>query len=378
MATTIREARSGATGPPSPAGRRTRAGTAAAYGAAVLAFAYAALSLYWAAGGTALLATVGGTIEELARRGGLPAVALGSAATVLKVAGGLLALALARRWDRTITRRWLLAAAGIASVTLICYGAMQVTAGALVLSGALQPAGVVDHAALRWHVALWDMWFLVWGLLLAGATTASWRHRGRRMRSGQRCARRRRGPALILSPVPARLSPRLAAIVNALPLQPHSRVLEIGCGPGAAARAVAARLTTGHILAIDRSAAATTQAAAAAPEEIASGRMSIRQAAAEDFVLQAGEEPYDIVFAVRVGALDGRHPQAGQRVLQRIAAATTAGARLSSTAATRFRNYRSRADLPSPPWPAPAANDKMIHTIRQLNHGKCLPHGRQR
>jgi hypothetical protein len=91
---------------------------------------------------------------------------------------------------------------------------------------------------------------------------------------------------------------------------------------------VAARLTTGHILAIDRSAAAIAQAAAAAPEEIASGRMSIRQAAAEDFVLQAGEEPYHIVFAVRVGALDGRHPQAGQRVLQRIAAATTAGARL--------------------------------------------------
>ena len=134
--------------------------------------------------------------------------------------------------------------------------------------------------------------------------------------------------ALILSPVPARLPPRLAAIVNALPLQPNSRVLEIGCGPGAAARAVAARLTTGHILAIDRSAAAIAQAEAAAADEIASGRMGVRQVAAEDFVLQPCEEPYDVVFAVRVGALDGRHPQAGQRVLQRIAMATTAGARL--------------------------------------------------
>jgi SAM-dependent methyltransferase len=134
--------------------------------------------------------------------------------------------------------------------------------------------------------------------------------------------------ALILSPVPERLSPRLAAIVNALPLQPHSRVLEIGCGPGAAARAVAARLTTGHILAVDRSAAAIAQAEAAAADEITSGRMSVRQVAAEDFVLQACEEPYDIVFAVRVGALDGRHPQAGQRVLRRIAMATTADARL--------------------------------------------------
>src|SRR5687768_11781630 len=65
----------------------------------------------------------------------------------------------------------------------------------------------------------------------------------------------------------ARLSPRLAAIVDALPVEPHSRVLEIGCGPGAAARAVAAKLTTGHVLAIDRSAAAVRQAVAAARGE---------------------------------------------------------------------------------------------------------------
>ncbi|WP_067169771.1 methyltransferase domain-containing protein [Microtetraspora niveoalba] len=128
--------------------------------------------------------------------------------------------------------------------------------------------------------------------------------------------------------MPTRLSPRLAAVVNALPLQPHSRVLEIGCGPGAAARAVAARLTTGHILAIDRSATAIAQAEAAATDEITSGRMSVRQVAGEDFVLQADEEPYDIVFAVRVGALDGRHPEVGRRVLQRIALTTTAEARL--------------------------------------------------
>jgi trans-aconitate methyltransferase len=128
--------------------------------------------------------------------------------------------------------------------------------------------------------------------------------------------------------MPAPLSPRLAAIVEALPLRPHFRVLEIGCGPGAAARAVAARLTTGHILAIDRSAAAVAQAGSAAAEEIASGRMSVRRVAAEDFVLRTHEQPYDLVFAVRVGALDGRHPELGRLVQGRIARATRAGARL--------------------------------------------------
>ena len=125
-----------------------------------------------------------------------------------------------------------------------------------------------------------------------------------------------------------KLSVRLASIVDALPVRPDSRVLEIGCGPGAAARAVAARLTTGHILAVDRSATAVAQVRAAAAAEIAAGRLAVRRSTAEDFRLEEGEEPYDLVFAVRVGALDGRHPAAGQAALRRIAAATTPAARL--------------------------------------------------
>ena len=52
------------------------------------------------------------------------------------------------------------------------------------------------------------------------------------------------------------LSPRLAAIVDALPIAPDLRIREIGCGTGAAARAIATRLDTGHIIPIDRSAKA--------------------------------------------------------------------------------------------------------------------------
>src|SRR6266536_3302606 len=128
--------------------------------------------------------------------------------------------------------------------------------------------------------------------------------------------------------MPHALSPRLAEIVDALPVTPHAHVLEIGCGPGAAARAVAARLVTGHVLAIDRSATAVVQAQANSAKEIASGRMSVRQAAAEDFALEPGEAPFDIVFAIRVGALDGRHAAAGQKALKRIAAALAPGGRM--------------------------------------------------
>lgn len=128
--------------------------------------------------------------------------------------------------------------------------------------------------------------------------------------------------------MPTGLSSRLAAIVDALPIEPYTRVLEIGCGPGAAARAVATRLVTGHILAIDRSAKAVAQARANAVQEISAGRMSVRHVAAESFALQPDEDPFDIVFAIRVGALNGRHPESGRRVRERVAAALAPGGRL--------------------------------------------------
>lgn len=124
------------------------------------------------------------------------------------------------------------------------------------------------------------------------------------------------------------LSARLLAIVNALPLREGMRVLEIGCGPGAMAREIVCRIGDGRVLAIDRSAKAIAQARASSQAEIASGRLSLRQIAAEAFELQAGEAPYDIAVAVRVGALDGRHPEAELRARRAIAAALTRKGRL--------------------------------------------------
>ena len=124
------------------------------------------------------------------------------------------------------------------------------------------------------------------------------------------------------------LSPRLAAVVEALPLSPGLRVLEIGCGPGAAARAVAGRVGNGHVLGIDRSSKAIAQAIAGSRVEMASGRLRFRQVAVEDFELEEGERPYDIAFAVRVGALDGRHPEVGRLARQRIRKALVKGGRL--------------------------------------------------
>ncbi|XVV00570.1 SAM-dependent methyltransferase [Actinosynnema sp. CA-248983] len=127
----------------------------------------------------------------------------------------------------------------------------------------------------------------------------------------------------------ATLSGRLAAIVDALPLRPGMRVLEIGGAPGAAAKAVCARIAPGgHIVVVDRSAKGVALVERNAGAEIAAGLLSVRRVAAEDFTLEPGEPPFDLAFAVRVGALDGRHPEAGREARARIRAALVPGGRL--------------------------------------------------
>ena len=170
-------------GQSAPAASRGPAmGTVTAYAAAIVAFGYALMSLYWALGGHALVSTIGGYVEQFARRGGALPVLLALAVALAKVAGGLLALALVRPWGRVVPRRWLLTGSAGASALLVVYGGLVVLLGALVLSGVIHPAGGVDRTALRWHVGVWDPWFLVWGILLALATVGYWRRTATRAR----------------------------------------------------------------------------------------------------------------------------------------------------------------------------------------------------
>lgn len=126
----------------------------------------------------------------------------------------------------------------------------------------------------------------------------------------------------------SKLSKRLNDIVLALPLKDGVRVLEIGCGPGAMAREISKRIDKGHILAIDRSAKAIQKAISGSQQEIATGKLSFRQVAIEKFELLPNEELFDIAVAVRVGALDGRHPKLEKQSLLNIAKSLTKQGRL--------------------------------------------------
>lgn len=70
---------------------------------------------------------------------------------------------------------------------------------------------------------------------------------------------------------------RIRWAVDFMDVQPSDHVMEIGCGPGAGAELICARLETGKLLAIDRSESGVDRTKRRCAEHVASGRLSVRQ-----------------------------------------------------------------------------------------------------
>src|SRR5215475_9033884 len=86
-----------------------------------------------------------------------------------------------------------------------------------------------------------------------------------------------------------------------LRIRPHHHLLEIGCGNGTAVSAVAEHLTTGTILAIDRSGATVARATQRNADHIARGVARIVQVDLADLTVPAGH--FHTIFAVNVNLL---------------------------------------------------------------------------
>lgn len=141
--------------------------TALAFAAFLVGVLYAAVSAYWGVGGTALLDTIGGTLEREGRAGNAGVLAVLWVVVVLKLAAARLGPAAVGG------PRWVRRTACAAAVILVLYGGTLTVAGLLVQLDLVHATANADHQALRWHAYLWDQWFLVWGLLLTAALTRS-------------------------------------------------------------------------------------------------------------------------------------------------------------------------------------------------------------
>ena len=122
-----------------------------------------------------------------------------------------------------------------------------------------------------------------------------------------------------------KVSKRITDIIDALPLEKGMRILEIGCGPGVAAREIANRIDNCFVLAIDRSVKAIELARKNSKAEIESGKLKFMKAKIEEFDLPDDEQPFDIALAVRVGAFDGRHPEIEKEALKKVSKALKKG-----------------------------------------------------
>jgi len=154
-----------------------------AYAAFVLGMLFALVSLYWTVGGTALLDTVGGSLEAAGRKRSAAVVVILALTTAVKAGGAVFSLALVRPWGNRLPRRLLLWLGWIGTAVLIGYGGTLVAVQALVVAGVIDAPGA-DLVALRWHLYLWDAWSLVWGVLLGLAVLRFSRQRPSRHQAG--------------------------------------------------------------------------------------------------------------------------------------------------------------------------------------------------
>jgi hypothetical protein len=148
----------------------------AGYAACAWGLIFAATSFYWGSGGRRGLDTLGGSIEKRAQAGDTLIYLAAWATGVLKVVGAALALALVRPWGARLPRRAVAVLGWIAAVVTSVYGAVLVTAGALVATGVVTPSTPVAWKPLLWHLWVWDLSFLIWGVLFFVALWGFLRH----------------------------------------------------------------------------------------------------------------------------------------------------------------------------------------------------------
>ena len=160
--------------------RLDRGAVVAAVISASLGAASAAVSAYWALGGTALIDTVGGEIERWGRERSASVVATLWVITLAKLVGAVAPLVLvgvgAGRLPAWTRARPMRALGWIVAIGLTVYGGVLTVAGLLVEAGVIDAADDADLHAIAWHAFFWDPWFLLWGVAFA---VAMWRSRPR-------------------------------------------------------------------------------------------------------------------------------------------------------------------------------------------------------
>jgi len=158
-----------ATGLEQAAPTRGRWAVRAGWAAFAWGVAFGLISLYWGCGGTLGLNTIGGSIERLAREHNTGIFVAVWVTGLAKLVGATLALALVRPWGQRLPRRPVVILSWVATAVITLYGVVTVAGDALAAAHVIHPKNPIAWTPLLWHLWVWDMSFLIWGLLFGAA-----------------------------------------------------------------------------------------------------------------------------------------------------------------------------------------------------------------
>lgn len=143
------------------------------YTACAWMLVFAVMSFYWAVGGTAGLNTVSLGQEFASESWFITALWLTG---ILKVVGGLLALALVQSWGRRLPRWLLLIAAWGTGALLLLHGGDFMIQGAITETGFISLSGPATWTPTHWQTFVWGPWWLLGGLIFC---LAAWNYQSR-------------------------------------------------------------------------------------------------------------------------------------------------------------------------------------------------------
>lgn len=142
---------------------------------AVLGCIHAGFSLYWGAGGTWLVWSLGSTLLETFQGNEWLLVPVAG----VKLVGALAPVVLAfRRWPAYRLTRGM---CWLGALVLILWGGLNTIVGNLVLAGLIHNPSGYDRPGMIGHAYLWDPLFLAWGIALAFGLFATRRRNGPRL-----------------------------------------------------------------------------------------------------------------------------------------------------------------------------------------------------
>jgi hypothetical protein len=137
----------------------------ACYAASGWAFLFAAMSFYWALGGTRGAATLGLWAEQAARNREPEMVFTLWVTGLLKAVLGLLPLSVLQGWFPSLSQRLLRPAMSWIGASIVLYYLASSVQGLLMLGGMVPMSKSLGRTGVVWHLMLWNPWWIFGGTL---------------------------------------------------------------------------------------------------------------------------------------------------------------------------------------------------------------------